>query len=111
MREAEDHLTSRAERCPAPHMGPTPPTTGRPHNANHSSRPTGEDRPGLTAGTAEGLWTSWVRLWSASLRMTRPPQTWARALAKEAQDKDHHRECWIGGPGHPEQLRLCRAGA
>lgn len=58
----------------------------------------GKKRPGLTAGTAGGPWTSWGRLWSASPQVTPPPQTRARPLAKEAQDEDCQRavdwEAW-----------------
>ena len=70
-----------------PHTTHHGPVGGDCHNASHRSRLTGEDRPGLTAGTAEGLWTSWVRLWSASPRMTPPPQAQTRPLAKEAENR------------------------
>lgn len=58
----------------------------------------GEDRPGLTAGIAGGLWTSWVRLWSASPWMP-PPRTRVQPLAKEAQDKNCHKEQKSRRPG------------
>lgn len=70
-----------------PHTTRHGPAGGDCHNASHRSRLTGEDRPGLTAGTAEGLWTSWVRLWSASPRMTPPPQAQTQPLAKKAQNR------------------------
>lgn len=38
-----------------PHTTHHGPAGGDCHNASHRSRLTGEDRPGLTAGTAEGL--------------------------------------------------------
>lgn len=63
------------------------PAGGDCHNTSHRNRLTGEDKPGLTAGTAEGPWTSWVRLWSASPWMTPPPQAQTRPLAKEAQNR------------------------
>lgn len=84
--------SAHSDKGPLPQaLCPTPATTvqreGTVTNASHRSRLTGEGRPGLTAGTAEGLWTSWVRLWSASPRMTPPPQAQTRPLAKEAQNR------------------------
>lgn len=93
-----------------PHNTRHGPAGGDCHNASHGSWFTGEDRPGLTAGTAEGLWTSWVRLWSASPRVTLPPQAQTRPLAKRSTEQEWR----INRPGPPErslppeQSLLCR---
>lgn len=100
-------MTGKAKGCSGPHTCPTPcPTSqravdlqaGSPMTALQS-RVVGEDRPELTAGIARGLWISWVRLWSASPWMTALPQTRAWPPAKEAQNKDCHREQWMRRPG------------
>lgn len=84
------HLPHATRHRPA-RGGSTGPVTSQPQYP-------GEDRPGLTAGTGGGPWTSWVRLWSASPRRTPLPRTRAQPLAKAAQDKDCHAERQIGRP-------------
>lgn len=109
MRKGRGHLAGKAEDRQAPHHSLQ--ASGRClHGPGHQCQPRragSQGRPGLTAGTAGGLWTSWVRLWSASPWMMPPPQIHAWPLAKEPQDEDCHREQWSGRPG---QTWLCQVG-
>lgn len=99
VRGTEDHLTSRAGGCSGPHTCPVAhhgpaggDSIGHVTTPTTRSRCTGKDTPGLTAGTAGGLWTSWARLCLASPQTMSPPRAHARPLAKEAQDKYRHRK-------------------